>query len=184
MQSRRYRDPFRALPALAAAAGLATLLLVAPEAAAQGSIQIQDTASTVDPSTKSKRRMGTPQLGASSPAKRQPLGFVDTLLQGPKLTTTPPEAPDWVRKSRPAAGAPAPTPRASGAPARPTLTPDEIRRREAALDAARLRHDRAAGRKSRPAQAAPTQANAGATAAAKPGCVMTCAEPIGVRRRR
>ncbi len=119
---------------------------------------------------------------AARPAapKREPKGFVETIMEGPRLTTTPPEAADWVRQTRrdPNAARPAgPT-----GPSRPLLTPDEIRAREAALDSARARHDKIAGRKpptgklgsaaGKPEPAEPEKA--------KPGCVLTCATPIGV----
>lgn len=188
MQSRRHRDASRALRTLAGIAFLAACASFgAPgNAAAQGAVQIQDTASTPNATAKKKRRMGTPQLGASSSGqKRQPKGFMDTLLQGPRLTTTTPEPADWVRSSRPPGGAPAPQPSAAPAgPARPRLSAEEVRRREAALEAARIKHDRVAGRKTQGGRAAPAPAPEQKAVAAKPGCVMTCAEPIGVQRRR
>ena len=187
MQSRRYRDTSRAVRTLAAiAVVVAGASFGAPgEAAAQGAALIQDTGSTPNASTQNKRRVGTPQLGASPSAqKRQPQGFIDTLLQGPRLTTTTPEPADWVRRTRPPEGAPPPPAAAPAAPARPRLTPDEVRRREAAREAARIRHDRLAGRKTQGGRTAPAPASEQKAETAKPGCVMTCAEPIGVPRRR
>jgi len=121
---------------------------------------------------------------AQNPPKRQPQGFMETLMQGPRLTTTPPEAADWVRASRPPEGT------RSGArppqqPQRPLLSADEIRKREAALDAARARHDRLAGRRSPQgpfgSAARDPEPKTGDT---QPACVLTCPNPIGVPRRR
>jgi hypothetical protein len=188
MQSRRYRDISQALRTVAATAFILACASfgASVDAAAQGGVQIQDGASTPSATAKPKRRLGTPQLGAStSGQKRQPRGFIDTLLQGPRLTTTTPEPADWVRRTRPPEGAPAPQRAATpSAPARPTFSADEVRRREAALDAARARHDRLAGRKPqgrRPAPAPKPEQKAETSPAA---CVMSCAAPIGVPNRR
>jgi len=121
---------------------------------------------------------------AQGAPKRQPQGFIDTLMQGPRLTTTPPEAADWVRASRAPEGT-RPGAQPQPQPQRPLLSPDEIRKREAALDAARARHDRIAGRR-------PPQGPFGSAARdpeakkddGKPACVLTCPNPIGVPRRR
>ena len=188
MQSRRYRDSFRALRTVAATAFMLACasLGASVDAVAQGGVQIQDAASTPNATAKTKRRPGTPQLGApAANPKRQPQGFIDSLLQGPRLTTTTPEPADWVRRSRPPEGARASQPAAAPmAPARPTLSAEELRRREAALDAARARHDRLAGRKTQGGRVtAPPKAEQKAETSPA-GCVMTCAAPIGVPNRR
>lgn len=116
-------------------------------------------------------------------ARTQPKGFVETIMQGPRLTTTPPEAADWVRASRPDPNAAREAARAPG-PGRPVLTDEQIRAREAQLDQARARHDRIAGRKpptGKFGSAAGKPETAGAEAY-KPGCVMTCSTPISVPR--
>ena len=119
---------------------------------------------------------------AARPAapKREPKGFVETIMEGPRLTTTPPEAADWVRQTRrdPNAARPA-GPAGPPGPCSLPMKSAPARRRSTA---ARARHDKIAGRKpptgklgsaaGKPEPAEPEKA--------KPGCVLTCATPIGV----
>lgn len=176
-----------------AAAALAGGLIVAaalpaPAALAQGAQQASQPTAQQRRAAQKKTKTplvqpaSKPAADAARPAtpKREPKGFVETIMEGPRLTTTPPEAADWVRQTRrdPNAARPAPP----TGPSRPLLTPDEIRAREAALDNARARHDKIAGRKpptgklgsaaGKPEPAEPEKP--------KPGCVLTCATPIGV----
>lgn len=133
--------------------------------------------------TAAKRAAAEKARKAQPHAKAQPKGFIETIMQGPRLTTTPPEAADWVRASRPDPNAPRDAARSPG-PGRPILTPEEIRAREAQLDQARARHDRIAGRKP-PTGKFGSAAGKPETAGAepyKPGCVMTCSTPISVPR--
>ncbi|MDP2358002.1 MAG: hypothetical protein Q8M31_18325 [Beijerinckiaceae bacterium] len=116
-------------------------------------------------------------------AKPAPKGFLETIMEGPRLTTTPPEAADWVRASR---ATQKPQPRAVRAPTREraVLTGDQIRANEAQLDALRTRHDRIAGRKS-PAGKPGSAAGKPETPAVeqyKPGCALNCSTPISVSR--
>lgn len=121
---------------------------------------------------------------AAKPAQK---GFVETIMAGPRLTTTTPEAADWVRASRPAQNA---QPAAARAPAqqRAVLTGDQIRANESKLDALRTRHDRIAGRRSptgKPGSAA-GKPEAPEVEKYKPGCALNCSTPISVppSRRR
>lgn len=184
MRTRRHRDNLRekmsargvfAQPVRAfAACGMAwaALFVAAPAAFAQGP------GARVNQQAAPQMAQAQPQQAAP---KRQPKGFIDTILEGPRLTTTPPEAADWVRQTRPDPNA-ARGPATTSSPARPLLSAEEIRAREAALDRARARHDRLAGRK-------PPSGKFG-SAAGKPvekgdlrpksGCVLTCGDSIGV----
>lgn len=154
-------------------------------ALAQGAQPAQGPAPTLqNRAAQKKTRLAQPpaQPTVEPHAKREPKGFIETIMQGPRLTTTPPEAADWVRQSRGAPTAARAPQAAAPAPARRLLTADEIRAREAALDSARARHDRIAGRK---AQTGKVGSAAGKPQVAtaekrKAGCVMTCATPIGV----
>ena len=106
-----------------------------------------------------------------------PSNPIDVISQRLKFRTEPREPADFVKKSR--------TPDASldyiplanpgGAPARPAMTPDEVRAREAELDALRGRHDRLSGRKSAKGPFKSTAAN---PVAAMPHtverCMITC----------
>lgn len=120
-------------------------------------------------------------------AKPAPKGFIETIMEGPRLTTTPPEAADWVRSSRPAQNA---QPTAARAPAqqRAVLTGDQIRANESQLDALRTRHDRIAGRRSPTGKAgsAAGKPDAPEVERYKPGCALNCSTPISVppSRRR
>lgn len=113
-------------------------------------------------------------------AKPAPRGFIETITAGPRLTTTPPEAADWVRASRATQAAP----RGSRGPERAVLTADQIRANEAQMDALRARHDRAAGRKPLPGKPGSAAGKPEAAEAEKyePGCALTCATSISVSR--
>ncbi len=116
-------------------------------------------------------------------AKPAPKGFIETIMEGPRLTTTPPEAADWVRASRATQNV---QPRAARAPAqeRAVLTGDQIRANEAQLDSLRTRHDRIVGRKSpagKPGSAA-GKPEAPEAEKYKPGCALNCSTPISVSR--
>ncbi|HEY8579492.1 MAG TPA: hypothetical protein VIL72_06360 [Beijerinckiaceae bacterium] len=113
-------------------------------------------------------------------------GLFETLTQGPRLRTTPGEPADWVKASRPQT-----VPDAAAVdvesrkPRRALLTPDQVRRKEAELDALRARHDRLSGRKPvrgkyRSAAAEPEQKET----KKEVGCALTCAKTIGAIRRR
>ena len=78
--------------------------------------------------------------------RRAPLGFVDTILQGPKLRTDPGETEDWVKSRRPNELQEPVRVQPRAEPARKLLTPDEIRQREAQLDAVRIRNEQLGGR--------------------------------------
>ncbi|MBX9761241.1 MAG: hypothetical protein K2Y29_20860 [Beijerinckiaceae bacterium] len=164
----------------------------APAALAQGAQPQPAPAPSVQ--TRKKTKLGQPAAKAKpdSHAKREPKGFIETITQGPRLTTTPPEPADWVRQSRGAqTGAPAGLQTAvrgnapaAAAPARRLLTADEIRAKEAALDSARVRHDKVAGRKNQTGKlgSAAGKPEVATAEKPKPGCVLTCATPIGVPR--
>lgn len=78
--------------------------------------------------------------------RRAPLGFVDTILQGPKLRTDPGEPVDWVKSRRPNELQEPVRVQPGAEPARKLLTPDQIRQREAQLDAVRIRNEQLGGR--------------------------------------
>lgn len=135
--------------------------------------------------TKKQRKSVGKADTKSRPATAKPAqkGFIETIMDGPRLTTTPPEAADWVRASRSTQNA---QPRAARAPAqeRAVLTGDQIRANEAQLDSARTRHDRIAGRKSpagKPGSAAGKPESPEAEKY-KPGCALNCSTPISVSR--
>lgn len=179
-----------ATPAWAfAACGMAwaALIVASPEAFAQGTgartgqQTVTETAQQRRARTAQQAAPAAPQPQQAAP-KRQPKGFIDTILEGPRLTTTPPEAADWVRQTRPDPNAPRGPATTTSSPPRPLLSADEIRAREAALDRARVRHDTLAGRR--------TPSGKFGSAAGKPvakdnlrpksGCVLTCGDSIGV----
>ena len=53
----------------------------------------------------SSKPAANPKAAAAAPPKREAKGFMETIMEGPRLTTTPPEAADWVRQSRADPGA-------------------------------------------------------------------------------
>jgi hypothetical protein len=99
----------------------------------------------------------------------------------PGFRTTVPEPPDWVKKSRPSQEAlydrraPVPAAEPDGAP----MSPDQLRKVEAEMNALRRGHERAGGL---------PKAHTGRSAAlepqkrkerSKPGCVLTCNIGLG-----
>jgi hypothetical protein len=117
--------------------------------------------------------------------RREPPGFIDTILRGPKLRTDPVEPTDWVKARRPGEMQEPARVQPGAEPARKLLTPDEIRKIEAQLDTARARHDRLSERK-------PTRGKF-ASAAGEPTekkkkvevrCTLTCGAPSGVQKKK
>jgi hypothetical protein len=117
--------------------------------------------------------------------RRAQPGFIDTILQGPKLRADPVEPADWVKARRPNELQEPVRVQPGAEPARKLLTPDEIRQREAQLDAARSRHDQLSGRK-------PTRGKF-ASAAGEPTekkkkaevrCTLTCNASSGVQKKK
>lgn len=96
------------------------------------------------------------------------------------------EPQDWVKRSRPADNqAYVPAGRPSDRPQRRVMTPDEVRAKEAELDAVRAKHDRLAHRK-------PFKGQIGTASAPpllkkevkKPTCVLTCDTGLGTTTRK
>lgn len=113
-------------------------------------------------------------------------GLIETLTQGPRLRTDPGQPADWVRASRPAVipDAAAVDP-ADRQPRRALMAPDDVRRKEAELDALRVRHDRISGRKPFTEKVR----SAAAEPVVKPKkkevrCALTCAKTIGTLPRK
>ncbi|MDB5571018.1 MAG: hypothetical protein JWN93_2201, partial [Hyphomicrobiales bacterium] len=103
----------------------------------------------------------------------------DTLMQGPRLRTDPGEPADWVKAARPAQ-TPQPVRGAQGEPSRPLMNADQIRKREAELDALRSRHDKIAGRKPPTAKYASAAGEPVKKAKKREiRCVVTCEQTIG-----
>jgi hypothetical protein len=175
--------------ALAAAVSIAFALLgSAPIASSSAFAQAaapQQKVGRAKPAVQTKQRQSAAAPQAEPRRTQQSKGFLDTIMEGPRLTTTPPEAADWVRASRPAPDAPRPAARPPG-PGRPLLTADEIRAREAQLDRLRARHDRIAGRKAPTGKfgSAAGKPQAEEKEKYKPGCALTCSNPIVVPRTR
>jgi len=128
-------------------------------------------------------------VGASASAQEQgrraPLGFIDTILQGPKLRTDPGEPADWVKSRRPNDLQEPVRVQPGAEPARKVLTPDQIRQREAQLDAVRVRNEQLGGRQ-------PVRGNF-ASAAGTPqekkkkvevSCSITCDASSGVQKKK
>ena len=117
--------------------------------------------------------------------RRAQPGFIDTILQGPKLRTDPVEPTDWVKARRPNELQEPVRVQPGAEPARKLLTPDEIRKIEGQLDTARARHDHLSGRK-------PTRGKF-ASAAGEPTekkkktevrCTLTCNASSGVQKKK
>lgn len=176
--------------ALPVACGLLGALAGAPPAAfaqAAPPVQLAQAKAGQGQAAQKKQRRPAARTSAVQPRpaapRAAPKGFVETIMEGPRLTTTPPEAADWVRATRQDPNAPRQDARRPG-PGRPLLTYDQIRAHEAQLDRLRARHDRIAGRK-------PPAGKFGSAAGKpvepteekyKPGCVLTCSNPIVVPR--
>jgi len=109
-----------------------------------------------------------------------------TILRGPRFTTTPMEPQDWVKRSRPADNqAYIPVGRPPDQPRRRVMTPDEVRAKEAELDAVRARHDRLAHRKSFKGQiGSATAPPLLKKEVKKPTCVLTCDTGLGTTTRK
>lgn len=179
--------------ALACAALIASAALLAgpAPAIAQSATTAQSSPSSAATTARQKQRAAkakkkTANAGAkpkASASKAAPKGFIDTLMEGPRITTTPPPAADFVRASRPDPNAPR-----SGArpapPGRAVLTPAQIRANEAQLDNLRARHDRVAGRKPQTGKfgSAAGKPEAPEAEKYKPGCALTCSTPINIPR--
>ncbi|MDF2115438.1 hypothetical protein PY365_07655 [Roseiarcaceae bacterium H3SJ34-1] len=123
------------------------------------------------------------QAGGSAQQSDNPFA---TILRGPRFTTTPMEPQDWVKRSRPADNqAYIPVGRNADQPQRRVMTPDEVRAKEAELDAVRAKHDRLAHRK-------PLNVRIGSATAPplpkkeskKPTCVLTCDTGLGTTTRK
>jgi hypothetical protein len=179
--------------ALACAAFLAAASFFsnAAPALAQNAVAAQPTSTSATTTARQKERANkakkTARNAASNPkptaAKPAPKGFMETLMEGPRITTTPPPAADWVRAARPDPNAPRPTARTAG-PGRPVLTDAQIRANEAQLENLRARHDRVAGRKPPTGKfgSAAGKPQAPEVEKHKPGCALTCSTPISVPR--
>lgn len=124
-------------------------------------------------------------VSAQEQGRRAPLGLIDTILQGPKLRTDPGEPADWVKARRPSELQELVRVQPGAEPARKLLTPDEIRQREAQLDAVRIRNEQLGGRQ-------PVRGNF-ASAAGTPQekkkkvevhCVITCDASSGVKQKK
>jgi hypothetical protein len=109
-----------------------------------------------------------------------------TILRGPRFTTTPMEPQDWVKRSRPADNeAYVPVGRPSDRSQRPVMTPDQVRAKEAELDAVRAQHDRLAHRKGFKGRiGSPTAPPLARKEVKKPNCVLTCDTGLGTTTRR
>ena len=123
------------------------------------------------------------QEGARAQQSENPFA---TILRGPRFTTTPMEPQDWVKRSRPAENqAYIPVGRAADQPQRRVMTPDEVRAKEAELDAVRARHDRLAHRKSFKGKiGSATAPPLPKKEVKKPTCVLTCDTGLGTTTRK
>lgn len=129
------------------------------------------------------------QQAAGQPAPAHPqksTSFFDTLMEGPRLTTTPLEAPDWMKARRTGreenfvpVGPPPDQPK------RTVRTPEQIQAKEAELDSIRRRHDQIASRKGFRGQIG--TASAPPIKKEKPKkmpCVLTCDTGLGTPTRK
>jgi hypothetical protein len=167
--------------AVSFAFGVVGFILTAPSSASAQTTGVQSKAKAGSKSKSVRSAPAARQNVAPVPKKAAPKGFIETIMQGPRFTTTPPEAADWVRASRPAANTAAAPPRRPG-PGRAVLTPDQIRAQEAQLDSLRARHDRAAGRRGPSGKLGSAAGKPQPSDAEKhkPGCVLTCSTAISV----
>ncbi|MFN3890685.1 MAG: hypothetical protein ACK4MV_09835 [Beijerinckiaceae bacterium] len=171
--------------ACAAALGAVAFVASAPEAIAQGAGARAPSAPTVAQAQKEQRKTAAAaQQGrrAQAQPKAAPKGFIETIMEGPRFTTTPPEAADWVRATRPDPNAR--TVRTAPAPGRAVMTADQIRAQEAQLDRLRASHDKVAGRKAPTGRfgSAAGKPESPTAEKYKPGCTLTCSNPISVPR--
>ena len=109
-----------------------------------------------------------------------------TILRGPRFTTTLIEPKEWVKRSRPEGEqAYIPVGRNADISRRRIMTPDEVRAKEAELNAVQAKHDRLGHRK-------PMRGAIGSAAAPpirkkeakKETCILTCDTGLGTTRRR
>ncbi len=177
--------------ALAGAAILAAAsFFSAPAPAlAQNAVASQPSSTSATTTARQKQRAAK-KTAANAAAKQKPTaakpapkGFVETLMEGPRITTTPPPAADWVRAARPDPNVTRPAARPA-APGRPVLTDAQIRANEAQLENLRARHDKVAGRKPPTGKfgSAAGKPQAPEVEKHKPGCALTCSTPISVPR--
>jgi hypothetical protein len=181
-ERRGLRSSVRALAvAVSFAVGGAGFLLTAPSPASAQTSGVQSKAKAGSTNKNVRSAPAARPNVAPVQKKAAPKGFVETIMQGPRFTTTPPEAANWVRASRPAANAAAAPPRRPG-PGRAVLTPDQIRAQEAQLDSLRARHDRIAGRRGPSGKLGSAAGKPEPSDAEKhkPGCVLTCSTAISV----
>ncbi len=154
---------------------------------AQGAPAAQSGSTSSSTAARQKQRANKAQKAATNPkpvaAKPAPKGFIDTLMEGPRITTTPPPAADWVRATRPDPNAPRAAARPA-APGRAVLSDAQIRANEAQLENLRARHDKVAGRKPPTGKfgSAAGKPQAPEVEKYKPGCALTCSTPISVPR--
>ncbi len=113
--------------------------------------------------------------GAFAQADEPPLGQLGNAL---KITTTPPEGADFVKQSRKPTGDLQFVPMTGSRPepAKPVLSLEEIRAKEAELDDVRARHDKLAGHVG-PQQAFKSVGRERVVRArpAQPKCLISCA---------
>jgi len=123
------------------------------------------------------------QSGGSAHNSDNPFAAI---LRGPRFTTTPMEPQDWVKRSRPADNeAYVPVGRPGDRSQRPVMTPDQVRAKEAELDAVRARHDRLAHRKGFKGQiGSATAPPLPKKEVKKPNCVLTCDTGLGTTTRK
>lgn len=100
-------------------------------------------------------------------------------FRAPALRADPPAPAEWVKRTRPTIIPDASRPSSRAEPQRPLMNAEQIRRREAELDALRIRQDRLAGRKATRGR----YRSAAGDPVVKPKpetrkCILTCA-PIG-----
>lgn len=130
---------------------------------------------------------GQPAAGQQANARpQQSSNPLDTILQGPRFTTTPLESPDWMKRSRTGREQTfIPTGPPDGQPQRPVLTPDQVRAREAELDGIRRRHDQIAGRNGYRGKVGSATAPPIKREKPKPmPCMLTCDTGLGTTTRK
>ena len=125
--------------------------------------------------------------GQQAPARQQKNNsFFDTLMEGPRLTTTPLEAPEWMQRRRTGREQEfVPIGRPPNQPQRTVLTEDQIKAKEAELDAVARRHDQIAGRKGYKGKIGTASAPPIKRVKPKPmPCVLTCETGLGTPTRK
>ncbi|MBN9081639.1 MAG: hypothetical protein J0I16_09070 [Rhizobiales bacterium] len=125
--------------------------------------------------------------GQQAPARQQKNNsFFDTLMEGPRLTTTPLEAPEWMQRRRTGREQEfVPVGPPPNQPQRTVLTEDQIKAKEAELDAVARRHDQIAGRKGYKGKIGTASAPPIKRVKPKPmPCVLTCETGLGTPTRK